>query len=240
MTTILFTVRSSNAKTGPIPVSTTSNETCPAACPLRGNGCYAEQGGLGFMWRAMSAAGPNASAKNGAGTIRTIDWEGLCAAVGALPAGQVWRHNQAGDLPHNGEIIDAAKLEALVGANAWAGARGFTYTHHDMALEGNRDAVEYANANGFTVNLSANNLEHADELKALAIGPVVVVLPASVEGNQTIETPAGNRVVVCPATYRDDVTCSSCQLCQRQRDVIVGFPAHGAQKAKASTLAKGN
>jgi hypothetical protein len=36
-------------------------------------------------------------------------------------------------------------------------------------------------------------------------------------------------VVICPATQRDDVSCASCQLCQRQRTAIVGFPAHGSR-----------
>ena len=59
-------------------------------------------------------------------------------------------------------------------------------------------------------------------------GPVVVVLPSTQTANT--KTPAGRAVVVCPATQRDDVTCASCQLCQRQRDVIVGFPAHGTRR----------
>jgi len=50
-------------------------------------------------------------------------------------------------------------------------------------------------------------------------------------------TPAGRKVVVCPATIRDDVSCASCQLCQRQRDFIIGFPAHGTSKKKASAIA---
>jgi len=57
---------------------------------------------------------------------------------------------------------------------------------------------------------------------------VVVVLPST--QNQNTVTPKGRRVVVCPATQREDVSCATCQLCQRQRDVIVGFPAHGTKR----------
>jgi hypothetical protein len=57
---------------------------------------------------------------------------------------------------------------------------------------------------------------------------VVVVLPSTTTANTT--TPKGRTVVVCPATIRDDISCASCQLCQRQRSVIVGFPAHGTRK----------
>ena len=153
-----------------------------------------------------------------------------------LPDGQLWRHNQAGDLPGVGDAIDRAQLDKLVAANE--GKRGFTYTH--KPAEGvNAEAIREANARGFTVNLSANNLAHADELVRADVGPVVVVLSSETQGNAKISTPAGNRVVVCPATYREDVTCASCGLCQRQREVIVGFPAHGAAAAAANLVAEG-
>jgi len=38
--------KSSNRKTGPIPVTTSPVETCPTSCPLKNNGCYAEGGPL--------------------------------------------------------------------------------------------------------------------------------------------------------------------------------------------------
>jgi hypothetical protein len=146
------------------------------------------------------------------------------ATIAALPDGQLWRHNQAGDLPQVDGTVDAVKLGQLVAANA--GRRGFTYSHH-------RDAasiawIRHANAWGFTVNLSANDLADADALADHAAGPVVVVLPSTQTQNTT--TPAGRAVVICPATQRDDVSCATCQLCQRQRAAIVGFPAHGTRK----------
>jgi hypothetical protein len=53
-----------------------------------------------------------------------------------------------------------------------------------------------------------------------------------------VATPEGRKVAVCPATYQDNVSCATCQLCQRaKRKVIVGFPAHGASKRKASAIA---
>ena len=43
---------------------------------------------------------------------------------------------------------------------------------------------------------------------------------------------------VCPATYRDDISCATCGLCQRaNRKVIVGFPAHGSRNKVASAIA---
>lgn len=233
MTAILWNPKSSNVKTGPMPVSTTAKETCAPSCPFAGNGCYAESGPLAFLWSSMSKAGPNAEFKNGRATMRTTDWNGLCGSVAALPADTLWRHNQAGDLPHNGGKLDAGMIGQLVDAND--GKRGFTYTHHNVTQSAeNRAVVSDANSAGFTINLSGNNLPHADALADLNAGPVVVVLPSSVQGKADIATPKGRKVVVCPATYKDDVSCATCGLCAvRDRKVIVGFPAHGTGKKKA-------
>ena len=206
-----LTLKSANVKTGPIPVSTTERDSCPTDCAMRA-GCYAASGPLALHWAAVSAG------------TRGTSWGQFVASIAALPEGQLWRHNQAGDLPQTGGTIDAVKLGQLVAANQ--GRRGFTYTHHrDRA---SLAWVKHANAWGFTVNLSANDLRDADALADTGAGPVVVVLPSTQTENT--ETPAGRKVVVCPATQRDDVSCATCQLCQRQRSTIVGFPAHGTRK----------
>lgn len=220
MYTVHLTPKSANVKTGPIPVSTTSATTCPNACAFKGNGCYAESGPLALHWRKVT---------NGE---RGTNWGEFCKAIAALPDGQFWRHNQSGDLPGDGEHIDAGALIDLVHSND--GKRGFTYTHYSMEHSINRESVKYSNAHGFTINLSANNLDHADQLAALGIAPVVVVLP--IDQKENLETPQGLKVVVCPATVRDDVSCDTCQLCQCQRSTIVGFPAHGTGKKKAAKV----
>jgi hypothetical protein len=220
-----LTLKSRNAKTGPIPVSTTTHEACPKACPLASNGCYAEAGPLAMFWRKVTEH------KAGKAYGAFVD------DIAALPEGQLWRHNQAGDLAGDTVTIDAVALGQLVAANH--GKRGFTYTHYDVTVNAeNAYAVSRANAEGFTVNLSANNLEHADKLAALSIGPVVVVLPGDTQGNAKIATPEGRKVVVCPATYREDVSCATCGLCQRQRSAIVGFPVHGTSAKRAEVASK--
>jgi hypothetical protein len=168
--------------------------------------------------------------------VQTYTWQGFCEQIAALPEGQLWRHNQAGDLPGIGDTIDAKALAALVRANA--GKRGFTYTHKPVTTA-NARAIAKANAAGFTINLSADNLSEADKLAASGAGPVAVVLPDTVHGNVKVNTPAGRPVVVCPATYRDEVSCKTCQLCaRRDRKVIVGFPAHGVSKRHVSAIAQ--
>lgn len=205
-----LTPKSANAKTGPIPVSTTTSASCPTDCAMRDE-CYAATGPLALHWKAVSTG------------QRGTDWPTFTASIAALPDGQLWRHNQAGDLPQTDGTIDAAKLGQLVAANT--GRRGFTYSHHRDAESINW--VRHANNWGFTVNLSANDLADADMLADHAAGPVVVVLPSTQTRNTV--TPRGRPVVVCPATQRADVSCATCQLCQRQRAAIVGFPAHGSR-----------
>ena len=206
-----LTLKSSNKKTGAIPVSTTERDSCPDDCAMQAE-CYADTGPLALHWDAVSDG------------RRAMTWDAFCDAVETLEAGQFWRHNQAGDLPRKGRTIDAVKLGQLVRANR--GRRGFTYSHHRDAQS--LDWIRHANAWGFTVNLSANDLRDADRLADTGAGPVVVVLPSTQTENTT--TPAGRKVVICPATQRDDVSCASCQLCQRQRSTIVGFPAHGTKR----------
>ena len=206
-----LTSKSANVKTGPISVSTTEKDSCPTNCAMRGE-CYAASGPLALHWSAVSAG------------TRGTDWQTFCDTVADMPDNQLWRHNQAGDLPQSGGTIDAALLGDLVAANI--GKRGFTYSHHRDAESINW--IRHANQWGFTVNLSANDLADADALADHQAGPVVVVLPSTQTSNTT--TPRGRPVVVCPATQRDNVSCATCQLCQRQRSAIVGFPAHGTRK----------
>lgn len=222
-----LTMKSRNVKTGPIPVSTSTAATCPSACPFNhGNagGCYAASGPLALHWRKVTDGAAGGS------------YDGFLAAVRAMPAGQLWRHNQAGDLAGAGDSLDTAALDQLTAANA--GRRGFTYTHKPLRDAAEREAVARANAGGFTVNLSANDAAHADRLADLGIAPVVVVMPRDATENTV--TPAGRKIVVCPATQRDDVSCATCKLCARaDRAAIVGFPAHGALSKRADAVARG-
>ena len=218
-----ITPKSKNAKVGKMAVTTSTATTCPSACPFKDNGCYAESGPLKLHWLKVTEG------------KRGDDWSTFIDKIKELPAGSKWRHNQAGDLPGDTKDLDSAKCADLAKANE--GKRGFTYTHYDV-LDNFQNAitVNIMNHLGFTVNVSANNLDHADQLCDLDIAPVATVLP--IEQTTNTVTPKGRKVVVCPATYKDDVSCADCMLCEkRDRKVIVGFPAHGTSKKKASAIA---
>lgn len=220
-----MTYPSRNVKTGPIPVTTSTAETCPDACPFKtsnGGGCYATSGPLAIHWKAVTEG------------KRGDTWETFLRKIAALPKGILWRANQAGDLPGQGDCLDTIALGQLVQANK--GKKGFTYTHKPLDSAHERLAIHHANANGFTVNLSGNNLSHADDLVDMGIAPVTVVLPTNATANTT--TPKGRKVVICPATQRDDISCATCGLCAiAKRDCIVGFPSHGTGKKKANAIA---
>ena len=214
-----FTLSSQNAKTGPIPTTTTAAETCPHSCPMFTT-CYAKGGPQAMHWNKVTN-------RERGGTLRN-----LCDHITALPTDQLWRHNVSGDLPGKGERINGRDLQLLVNANA--GRRGFTYTHKRPSIGANAQHIARANRDGFTINLSANTLAEADEYADLEIAPVVTVLP--VDQTENTRTPKGRRVVVCPATQRDDVTCATCKLCsvQDRGGVIVGFPVHSSRKRQAN------
>lgn len=219
-TRVHLTMKSRNAKVGPIPVSTTEATTCPDACPLKKNGCYADGGPLALFWGKVT--------RGEAG----LPWGEFLELIKGLPEGQLWRHNQAGDLPGQGDEIHTEAFLGLIEANR--GKLGFTYTHKPMTSS-NAELVAKANAEGFTVNLSANNLEHADELKATNAGPVVVVVAEDHPERST--TPGGLPVVVCPEQTGKAASCAECGLCAKaNRAVAVGFRVHGVSKAKATRV----
>lgn len=226
MRKIAFTKRSSNAKTGPIPVTTSSRKTCPEACPFNhGGGCYADAGYYTRLhWDKVTSG------------ERGLDFDSFLDSIAKLKQGQVWRHNVAGDLDGDGRYINTSKLAKLVKANT--GKRGFTYTHYPMSVT-NLQAVKSANDAGFTVNVSSNSIAEAVKFKRHNPGlPVVTVAPSDhANDTQTID---GVKVVTCPATYRDDITCASCKLCSvANRAAIVAFPAHGGQTKQADIIARG-
>jgi len=255
---------SSNAKVGPIPTVVISNDSCPDVCAYKNNGCYAELGPIGMHWNKVNSG------------ERGVEFHEFLKQISSLPNQQLWRYGVAGDLPGKGDVIDAKMLKRLVDANA--NKRGFTYTHKPISNENNKLLIAFANLTGFTINLSSNNMIHADELLAARPEvtmemsnrtlrtfvtpnwPVVTILPHdfgdpiehkdAITGKVTkariwkwCTTPAGNRVVQCPAEYRKEVQCANCgggsPLCHRtDRNFIVGFTAHGVQKKRATEVAK--
>jgi len=176
------------------------------------------------------------------------DFEVFVKEVEQLPKRQMWRYGQAGDLPGQGDQIDREQMLRLAKANRGRPVIAFT---HKPPTEDNLDVLRVARDLGFSVNLSANNVTHADELMELGLN-VVVVLPEEYARqkdetktdyrsrlNQLPKhTPGGNRIAVCPATFTD-TSCLQCGACAKpgERGAVIGFPAHGTKKKQVSQMA---
>jgi len=170
----------------------------------------------------------------------------FCRQIRELPASvNVWRHNQAGDLPGQHNRLSRNKCLQLAEANRADGRNrgGYTYSHYpvfakdgvsERVAQHNREVVSEMNTRGFTVNLSADNPTEADEMAKLGIGPVVTVLPSTAKGKQY--TPEGRRIRVCPAVLSKKVSCATCGVCNVQDRVVIGFPAHGNGKKKVDAM----
>ena len=226
---VLFVAASGTKKLGPIPATYSGNSTCWDGCAMKGTACYAESN--------IRTSEPWARAT--AGAAGTLAWPEFLVKVRAIERGRLFRHNVAGDLPGVDGSIDKRMLDGLV--TAARGKRGFTYTHKPVfgaRYAGNREAIRKANAEGFTINLSGNNLAHADRLAALNIAPVVTVVTS--DAPDKILTPAGRVVQVCPQQTGRVPNCAACGACAAaNRRAIIGFRAHGNNEARADAIARG-
>lgn len=214
----IFTERSSNKKTGPIPTVMSSPETCPQSCPFNNNnGCYASNGPINIWWKRVNKIG--------------ITSKELCAKIREIGANKLWRLSTAGDLVNTNEKANKNFVRSLISANR--GKKGFTYTHlpvenHKHAKH-NQETVKEANENGFAINLSANNPKQALRYKKLGVGPVVSVVKSDQSEDFKID---GVKFIICPAV-KTGITCAECGLCARtKRRSVIAFPCHGTAKKK--------
>jgi hypothetical protein len=223
--------KSTNKKTGPIAVLTSSFYTCPDTCPFKRNGCYADGGPLRIHWDKVTEGN------------RGVTFTTLLDVLRNSGDGQIIRLFQAGDLPginNNINLKDTIRLTKAL--KNW---KAYGFTHKPPGLRYNSEAIRHCNDNGICINLSANNLTHADKLMDLGIGPVSVTLPKDLLLKK-VKTPNKHKVVICPATIAGKtITCSTCggkagPICsQINRKFIVGFPAHGSCINKVSKIAEG-
>lgn len=224
-----FTPLTRNKKLGFASTSISGQETCPDTCLLKKSGvCYAKTGRLALHWSKANKS-----------------WADFLASFDVLPDGFIFRHNQAGDLPGKGNKVDAKKLGELT--RKVSRLRAFTYTHKPIlpvkgvskdTVARNRTAIEAANRNGFTINVSCDSLAQVDAMKKAKVkAPLTVVLPSNAPLTQ--KTKAGHKVIVCPSQHIDGMTCSKCMICHNQkRGFAVGFRAHGTQKKRLDATLK--
>lgn len=215
---VIFTPTSSNRKTGNVPtawVGRTEEEALASCsgCALRptrdgGDGsCYAWSGAVRFgaiSARKAAAARPE---------TRTLP----AALAGAARSARMLRLTGIGDIGRSGRAV----ADQVVNQAHTAGLAVVGYTHHWRENEV---------ADAWRGRLMASTESAADADAAVAAGwrATVVVAP---DAPRVSTTPAGRRVVVCPAQVAGEgreVTCNTCRLCDASRlGPVIAFRAHG-------------
>ena len=214
---------SKNKKTGPIPVTTTSRNSCPPTCAMR-PACYGMLGPLALHWDRVSDGS------------RGKGWRDHLNDLLTLPFCSPLRLNQVGDLPASNGRLSRRYLVQLITAVRLRKLQAWTYTHHDPTKGENAALLRRAFRSGLTVNVSTESVEAADRAIAADL-PATITVP-STEQRTTWRTPDGNLVMVCPAQRRE-TDCSQCMLChKRGKRVVIAFTAHGTRKATADQLLK--
>lgn len=220
---VTITKVSGNTKTGPITTTRTERSSCPTTCPFYNAGCYATLGRERLQWDRLNRAETG------------VNWDEFVTQIRRIvPSGMLWRHNTAGDLPHNDGNIDYLQLRKLIMANK--GKKGFTYSHH-VLNDHNVVALQNANRMGFTVNASCESVDDADYVMSEHQIPAVAVVHSE-ESRRFFTTSSGRKVVTCPAAiHKGKVSCATCGLCQKaDRDFVIAFPAHGVAKNKVNAI----
>ena len=220
---ILCIAQSSNAKTGNIAQTYSSANTCPDACTFKTyGGCY----GQGYYTlKQWNRTAPEAPARDNVRTPETLrEWIERNTAIGALI-----RHNVCGDICRP-ETSDINPNLIVTLSQAFKGRRAYTYTHARKTAK-NFEMARRAARRGFVINFSCERIEDADRVIRAGL-PAVLAVPAPVE--KGAKTPAGNRLIQCPAQTHENINCANCALCARAgRKTIVCFAAHGNKKTLA-------
>ena len=197
--------------------------TCPASCPYRGNGCYAQAG--------MAVRPLDREARRGGWTGSAT----IAAEVEAIDRTLVRGVPQDGAnggrdlrLHVSGDAHDTAGAEALAGAaerwRARGGASVWTFTH--LWREIPRGAWG-------PISVLASVETEADAIRARRRGYAPALTTQKHESDGSFVVGRDTRIVPCPAQTRGR-TCAECRLCL---DVTpsrgVSFELHGREEKRA-------
>lgn len=237
---ILLTT-SSNKKTGDIMQSYSSRSTCPECCKFKDNGCYAEGYHTRKIWDRCEDKNDALYVVKGE-NLKLGLLEGVFNKLRKNPVRDsiLFRHNVAGDIAIEGtSLIDVNRVDtiagAIEGANKVVGEiiKGYTYTHCTIDLNAS-DIIHEAASKGFLINASCETVEEARHAKTLGINAVI----ASVNPKETEKElkAVGLYGAQCPAQVKEGMDCNHCQLCAKNREVVIIFGVHGKAYKKASKV----
>ncbi len=196
-------------------------ENCSDSCPFKGNGCYAENAPMVWVWKKIAAGLFKSS----------VNWDQLISKVRAIPRGDKVRLWVAGDFPQWHKGVDTSKATEL--GNALHGKKAWAYTHHHPRKNergGWAGLIRHYLERSFTINISCERPEHVDEYMSQGL-PCVIAVPSTTNKRQQWRTPGGFRVRVCPNQVDESIRCDRCMLChKRPADMAIAFIAHGTKR----------
>lgn len=214
LTDVVLVARSGNSKTGTMPVTYRTMNTCPTSCPFlpaNSGGCY----GSGRIFDI---------ARRRAGNL-TED-EAVAKLGSAERSARYLRDRVVGDLVNAAGKFDRAYALAIARIAKRTGLIAFGYTHAwSKATRADISAIAKA---GYVLNASCES--EAQVSRAVSLGmPVVITGDQWEEGSFM----AGKRVVTCPNQTRG-VTCADCGLCAKpDRACVIRFQVHGPARRRA-------
>lgn len=215
-----FIAHSANTKTGDIPQTYTKKASCPASCRFKNSGCYGDDFRTLANWKRCEFK----------------EAKGFCASlsdlrvklVDEIPAGELIRHNVAGDMAvFGGSRLDADLVRGF--DKAFEGYKAYTYTHCT------KDASAFVLAQScknLQINFSCETENEVDLVMSYKSDAVITLAQAPKVSKWV--TKGGNVVVLCP-NHTKGIQCKKCKLCsKRSRGYAIAFVAHGqkAQKVK--------
>lgn len=197
-------------------------QSCHEDCPLKRNGCYAEEGRSGLhTWKMNRRA---QAAKKGLAHLRKLLAQQEAKAIRGLTGLRKLRVHVVGDCA----TAYAARLvgRAMVAHGKKHGKPAWTYTHSWRA-------IPKAAWSGANVWASCERPEQVAEARARGYAAALIVPPHPT--NKVYEF-GGQKVIPCPAQFVKDgkrtVTCEFCNICQRPDELsaegfVVGFAPDG-------------
>lgn len=232
--------KTTNKKTGPIVVISSSTSTCPTACPFVKEGCYGKAVPyIKYHWDRFSR-----------GEGRALSFDELINEIHKLPEGCLIRYGEVGDLPGDGTYINERHLVELIGAFECVDAKAWTYTHYlsftnkEVFTRNCEVLMRNRSSKHFTINISEE-----DKGKALLMCdhfPTTMVIfdDGKKDWSKKKSFKIGNRkALICPAVSKEGIQCINCggiggPLCfnRKKNSPIICFPAHGSKRKAVNQL----
>jgi hypothetical protein len=220
----MFVASSDNAKIGHVAATYAPiKQSCPASCPLKDSGCYAQGGNVAFAVRREEAKAGGMSADQ---VARAEAREIKAYAVKGIADARPLRLHVSGDARTN----RAAQALASA-AKTWrqhGGGAVWTYTHAWRNVK--------RSSWGTSVSVLASVESSHEAKKAIAKGYRVAMIVAE-HNSERATVVDGLRYVPCPQQTRG-VTCVDCKLCMNPlpTSTVITFAIHGASKKRALTV----